>query len=188
MHPRVKGKETSSKGRQAQLVQGFQHMVQTLTRPRETEEGLTGAVIEGMVEVQAEGEGDVPWCGENPQEDPVKGATQLKGKGSGAAIGTSATRTKSPRGRKRKEVSKESNSTPKKSKEAIEENLGEETPMQAHKNRKGKLPQEETGYRYNRSAGRGTTEKRTKGSKVSEGEFTKSRREPTPDREKHVEF
>ena len=63
-------------------------MVQTLTRPRETEEGLMGAGIEGMVEVRAEGEGDVPWCGENPQEDPVKGATRLKGKGSGAAIRT----------------------------------------------------------------------------------------------------
>ena len=71
----TKRKETSSKGRQAQLVQGFQHMVQTMTRPRGTEEGLVGAVIEGMVEVWAEGEGDVPWCGGNPQEDPVEGAT-----------------------------------------------------------------------------------------------------------------
>ena len=128
----TKGKETSSKGRQAQLVQGFQHMVQTLTRPRETE-GLMGAGIEGMVEVQAEGEGDVPWCGENPQEDPVKGATRLKGKGSGAAIRTLATCTKSPRGQKRKEVSEEGDSTPKKNKGAVEENLGEETPTPAHR-------------------------------------------------------
>ena len=116
-------------------------MVQTLTRPRETEEGLVGAVIEGMVEVRAEGEGDVPWCGENPQKDPVEGATRVKGKGSGAAIRTSATRTKSPRGQKRKEVSEEGDSTPKKNKGAAEENLGEETPMPAHRNRKGKSPQ-----------------------------------------------
>ena len=137
----AKGTGTSSKNRQAQLVQGFQHMVQTLTRPREAETVLSGAMIEGMVEVRAEGEGDIPWCGENPQRDPVEGATRVKGKGSGAAIRTSATRTKSPRGQKRKEVSEERDSTPKKNKGAIEENQGEETPTPTPRNRKGKSPQ-----------------------------------------------
>ena len=116
-------------------------MVQTLTRPREAEAVPSGAMIEGMVKVRVEGEGDIPWCGENPQKDPVEGATRVKGKGSGVAIRTSATRTKSPRGQKRKEVSEERDSTPKRNKGAIEENQGEETPTPTPRNRKGKSPQ-----------------------------------------------
>ena len=38
-------------------------------------------------------------------------------------------------------MSEEGDSTPKKNKGAVEENLGEETPMPAHKSRKGKSPQ-----------------------------------------------
>ena len=103
---------------------------------------MTGAVIEGMVEVPvAEGEGDVPWCEENPQEDPVRGATRWRGKGSGAAIRTLRQPVQGPPGDKRGRRSGEGNSAPKKSKGAIEENLGEETPKPAHRSRKGKSPQ-----------------------------------------------
>ena len=131
----------SNKDRQAQLVQGFQRMVHTMVAPPTVETNTTGVTVEGMVEVRAEGEGDVPWCGANtPQGDPVKGATRLKGGGSGAAIRTSKTHTKSPRGQKRKEAGEEGNSAPKKSKGAPEENSREETPMMAQKNRKGKSP------------------------------------------------
>ena len=124
----------SNKDRQAQLVQGFQQMVHTMVAPPTAETNTTGVMIEGMVEVREEGEGDVPWCeADTSLEDPVKGATRLKGGGSGAAIRTLTTHTKSPRGQKRKEAGEEGESASKKSKGAPEENSREETPTTAQK-------------------------------------------------------
>ena len=144
--PLAWGTEVSSKGRQAQLVQGFQNMVQDMARQREPEGGATGVAIEGMVEIRAEGEGDIPWSTEGGQgmgtseEDPVKGATRVEGRSSGAAIRTSATRTRSPRGQKRKDTSKKEESASKRSRKAPEEEQEQEVP-QAPKGRKGRSPQ-----------------------------------------------
>ena len=101
MSPQRKGNETSSKNRQAQLVQGFQHMVQTLTRPREAEVVPSGAVIEGMVEVRAEGEGDVPWCGENPQRGPGGGCHSSERKGEWSGHQNLSNSVRNPPGDKR---------------------------------------------------------------------------------------
>ena len=70
----------------------------------------------------------------------MKGATRVKGKGSRAAIRTSATRTKSPRGQKQKEESGGEDGGSKRSKGAPEGNSGEEAPTTIQKSRKGKSP------------------------------------------------